>query len=207
MTSSVSRGAASMIGTSSAAASTTCSKLSSTTRSSLPASSALIASTQLADSPSRRPRARPNAGTTCAGSESGARSTSSAPSAKLLTELARQPRSRAGSCRSRPARRARRAGSAGRAEGRGACEARRHGRSRRVDGAGTRRPGGRAGARCGQRRVVRQDPPLEVAELGAGLEPELGVEVGAALPVARERVGLPARPGRGRSSAARAGAP
>ena len=193
VTSSVSLGAASMIGTSSAAASTTCSKLSSTTRISQPASSALIASLQLADSPSRTPRVRPSAGTTCAGSESGARSTSSAPSASCspsslaasiasrvlpipagpTSETSRDPR-----FEQEPSERAKVAISADRARRR-----RRHPTACR-----------RAGARCGQRRVLRQDPAFEVAELGPGLETELGVEVGAALPVARERVGLPAGP-------------
>ena len=41
---------------------------------------------------------------------------------------------------------------------------------------------------------MAEDPPLELAELRPRLEPELGVEVGAPVAVAGERVGLPARP-------------
>ena len=193
VTSRVSLGAASMIGTSSAAASTTCSKLSSTTRISQPGQ---LGADRLA--PARR-LTLPNAQSATEGRYDlcGVRQRGEIDEqrsiGKLLTELARRLDREPGLAdpgradeRDEPgprfeqeaSERAKVAISADRARRR-----RRHPTACR-----------RAGARCGQRRVVRQDPAFEVAELGPGLETELGVEVGAALPVARERVGLPAGP-------------
>ncbi len=50
-----------------------------------------------------------------------------------------------------------------------------------------------AAARRSQCRVVAQDPPFELAELGAGLQPQLGIQVRPALPVAGKCVRLPSR--------------
>ncbi len=53
--------------------------------------------------------------------------------------------------------------------------------------------GGARDARRIEKRIVAEDPALELTELGSRLEPELGVEVGAPVAVAGERIRLPAR--------------
>ena len=61
-------------------------------------------------------------------------------------------------------------------------------------GSGLRRASGLQQVRAAQRRIVAQDTAVQLAQLRAGLDGELGDQDVAQLPVDAQRVGLPSGP-------------